>query len=226
MIGLLSDSNGDLAAIDAAYDLLKGRGAKRFLFCGGRYADLDEWLSYRKKKLRDDQGYSDLDFLSDVSGWLGGGEQVERGAAFGLEELGGDEKKGVDDLSRLLEKFTRTPERDSLHFRNADIPRKLVDMVGDQLCCMVHDKNDLDRDDLMNATVFLHGRQLEPKVVQIGPRFFVSPGQLSGAPEQTCGYLEVIDKQLKFSAFRLDGQQLIEQQPLVIERKKTKLSVK
>lgn len=227
MIGLFSDSNGDLAAIDAAYDLLKAKGAKRFLFCGGRYSDLDEWLAFRKQKPRGDQGYSDLEFVSDVSGWLGGAGQLERGAAFGLEEGGGEEKKSADDLSRLLEKFTRTPERDSLQFRDSDLPKKMVDMLGDQLCCMVHDKNDLDRDDLQNSTVFIHGKQSEPTVVQIGPRFFVSPGQLSGAAEQTCGMFEVVDKkQLRFSAYRLDGHMLIDHQPLVIDRKKTKLSVK
>ena len=74
--------------------------------------------------------------------------------------------------------------------------------------------------------MFVHGRSDEPKVVQIGPRYFVSPGTLSGAPLQTCGTFEVIDKQLKFSALRLDGAVLIDKQSLTVERKKTKLSVK
>lgn len=226
MIGILSDSNGDVAAIDSAYDLLKAKGCKRFFFCGGRYSDLDEWLAFRKQKQRGDQGYSDMDFLSDVSGWLGGGDQIERGAVFGRQEAETSAKKSGDELARLLDKFTRTPERDSLQFRNADIAKKHVDMIGDHLCCMVHDKNDLDRDDLMNGSVFIHGKQSEPKVVQIGNRFFVSPGQLSGAAEQTCALFEVVDKQLRFSAYTLDGKAIIDKQALAIDRKKTKLSVK
>ena len=49
---------------------------------------------------------------------------------------------------------------------------------------------------------------------------------LSGAAEQTCGLLEVVDKQLRFSAFRLDGHTLIDKQLLGMDKKKTKLSVK
>ena len=96
MIGIMSDSNGDLEAIDAAYELLKGKGAKRFLFAGGRYADLDEWLAWRKKKLRGER-YSDLDFLSDVSGFLGGEEQVDR-----ENVLGGGRRDLLFRLARQL----------------------------------------------------------------------------------------------------------------------------
>jgi hypothetical protein len=100
-----------------------------------------------------------------------------------------------------------------------------MDMLGDVLCCVVHDKNDLSRDDLMNATVFIHGRAPEPKVVQIGPRFFVTAGQLTGAARQTCGLLEVVERNLRFSAFALDGSTALDGQLLAVERR-TKLSVK
>lgn len=224
MIGVLADSNGDVAAIDAAYELLRGKGARRFLFAGGRYSDLDEWIAWKKQQARGGTGYSDLDFLADVSSWLNAGEQVERPPAFSEEVKPGAPK--TEDLSRVLDKFTRTPERDSLQYRTPDIPKKVVDMLGDTLCCLVHDKNDLDREDLLNANVFIHGKTSEPKIVQIGPRYFVSPGALSGAAEQTCGYLEVADKQLYFSAFRLDGHTIIDRQLLGADKKKTKLSVK
>src|SRR6478609_1355414 len=179
MIGVVSDSNGDFAALDAAYELLRGKGARRFLFAGGRYSDLEEWIAFRKQKARGGKGYSDLDFLQDVSSWLNAGEQVDRPPAFSDE--GEVTNPGVpEDFTRLLGKFTRTPERDSLQYRSPSVPKKIVDMVGDTLCCLVHDKNDLDREDLLNAAVFIHGKSSEPKVVQIGPRYFVSPGALSG----------------------------------------------
>ena len=45
MIGVFSDSHGDLGAFDAAYELLRAKGAKRFFFLGARYADLNRDLS-------------------------------------------------------------------------------------------------------------------------------------------------------------------------------------
>src|SRR5262245_6656118 len=102
-----------------------------------------------------------------------------------------------------------------------------MDMLGDSLCTLVHDKNDLTRDDMLNATVFIHGKERQPKVVQIGPRFFVTPGMLTGAPEQTCALLELVEKEkvLRFSAFTLEGRVVIDQQVLPLSAK-TKISVK
>jgi hypothetical protein len=89
----------------------------------------------------------------------------------------------------------------------------------------VHDKNDLTKDDLLNAQVFIHGKESEPKLVQIGPRFFITAGKLTGAAEQTCGLIDTREKALRFSAFTLDGQTRIDRQPLAFGGK-TKLSVK
>jgi hypothetical protein len=125
----------------------------------------------------------------------------------------------------VRENFLRTPERDCLQYRDPAIPRKVLDMVGDTLCCLVHDKNDLERDDLLNASLFLHGRESEPKLVQIGPRFFLSPGRLTGAAEQTCALLERVDRDLRFSGWRLDGKAVLEPRVLPLERR-TKLSAK
>ncbi len=119
----------------------------------------------------------------------------------------------------------RVPERDCLQYRDPHVPRKAVDLLGDALCTIIHDKNDLDREDLLNSSVFIHGRESEPKVVQIGPRYFLTPGSLTGAAEQTCGLLETIEKSLRYSAFTLDGKRVIDGQVLAVGGK-TKLSVK
>jgi hypothetical protein len=131
----------------------------------------------------------------------------------------------AEELDRLKERFVRAPERESIHYGRPAVGTKVVDMLGDVLCCIVHDKNDLDRDDLLNASVFFHGKGPEPKVVQIGPRYFVTPGQLSGAAAQTCALIELVDRNLRFSAFRLDGLSVIDGQLLELPRK-SKLSVK
>jgi hypothetical protein len=222
VIGVFSDSHGDLDAFDAAYELLRAKGAKRFIFAGGRYTDLDEWIIRRKQAARGGRSYSDSDFLADVTNFLAAREQVARPPVFGEDESAADQ---TGELDRVKERFLRVPDRDSLQYRDASVPNKAMDLLGDALCCVVHDKNDLTREDLLNSTVFIHGREKEPKVVQIGPRFFATPGKLTGAAEQTCGLIEVVDRSLRFTAFRLDGRVLVDGHPLTVDRR-TKLSVK
>ncbi|HSP80202.1 MAG TPA: hypothetical protein VLQ93_16845 [Myxococcaceae bacterium] len=219
-IGILSDSHGDLAAFDAAYELLRSKGAERFIFLGGRYSDLDEWILDRRERSRGGREYSGADFLADVERWLAVTDQKPRSRS-----LGSEAPEQTDDPLLVRENFLRTPERDSLHYRDPNIPRKLLDMVGDTLVCIVHDKNDLNRDDLLNAPVFLHGRESEARVVQIGPRYFLTPGRLAGAAEQTCALLERVERNLRFSAWRLDGQPVLAPQQLLVDRR-SKLSVK
>jgi len=220
VIGLFSDSHGDLGAFDAAYELLKAKGARRFFFMGGRYTDLDEWILFRKDKARGGRGYTDNDFLSDVTNFLTSQEQVERPAAWDPPV-----QQDAPDLDRLKERFVRTPEKDSLQYLDPAIDKKCVDMLGDVLCCIVYDKNDLTREDLVNAQVFIHGKESEPKVVQIGPRVFLACGKLTGAAEQTCALVDTSDKVLRFSAFTLDGRTLVDGQALTAGAR-TKISVK
>jgi len=223
VIGLLSDSHGDLAAFDAAYELLRGKGAQRFIFLGGRYTDLDEWILDRRERSRGGREYSGADFIEDVAKWLAVTEQKPRPRSLSVTD---DDLKALEgDPLLVREHFLRTPERDSLQYRDPAIPRKMLDMVGDTLCCLVHDKNDLSRDDLVNALVFIHGKESEPKLVQIGPRYFLAPGRLAGAAEQTCALLEREDRNLRYTGFRLDGTVVLEPQLLLLDRR-SKLTVK
>lgn len=223
VIGLLSDSHGDLAAFDAAYELLRGKGAQRFIFLGGRYTDLDEWILDRRERSRGGREYSGADFIEDVAKWLAVTEQKPRPRSLSLQD---DDLKALEDDPLLVrEHFLRTPERDSLQYRDPAIPRKMLDMMGDTLCCLVHDKNDLSRDDLVNALVFIHGKESEPKLVQIGPRYFLTPGRLAGAAEQTCALLEREGFNLRFTAFRLDGKVVVEPQLMLLDRR-SKLTIK
>jgi len=222
VIGILSDSHGDLAAFNAAYELLREKGARRFMFVGGRYTDLDAWVLEQREKARGGREYSDLDFLADVTQWLSSKDSLPRPPAFGEAPA---DFSAEEDRRLVMERFVRVPERDCLQYMDPTIPRKLLDMVGDALCCLVHDKNDLTREDLLNATIFIHGKESEPKVVQIGPRYFLAPGRLAGAAEQTCALLEKVERDLRFTGFRLDGTVVLEPQMIQLGRG-TKLSVK
>jgi hypothetical protein len=220
-IGIFSDTAGDLEAFDAALRLMAKKGARRFLFAGGRYEDLDEWVKWKRDAAKAQTDYSDLDFLTDLTNYLSDGEQVDRPAAFGTAyEL----ERAAQELTRMSDKVLRTPEKGSLQYQDPSIPKKAVDMLGDVLCCLVHDKNDLDKEDMLNAVLLVHGKEPDPKVVQIGPRYFITPGKVKGG-KGTVGLLEM-DKQVKFSAFTLDDQTVIDGQVLALGASKSKLSVK
>lgn len=222
-IGIFGDTGGDLGLFESALRFLSDRGAKRFLFAGGKYDDLDEWLRTKRDEMRAQADYSNGDFLEDVSRFLLGLEQKDRPAAFGTAwELA----RAIEEIMRMKDKVLRTPEKGSLQYQDPSVPRKAVDIVGDVLCCVVHDKNDLDKEDMVNAAVLVHGKEAEPKVVQIGPRFFITPGRVNGGTKSTVAMLELVDKQLTFSAWTLDGKTLIDKQPIVLGGSKTKLSVK
>lgn len=212
MIGLLSDSRGDLGAFDAAYELLCTLGARRFLFAGGNWADLDAWLLERQRHLRAGGGRTPLPVYLD--------EAQRIPAPLALTPAAPDE-----DWVQLKGRFQRTPERGSPQYADPAVPRKVLDMVGDGLCCLVHDKNDLTREDLENASLFIHGADPEPRVVQIGPRFFLSPGSLSGVATPTCAFLDKGERGLRFTAYTLDGSVAVEPQ-LVEPERRTRLTVR
>jgi hypothetical protein len=221
VIGILSDSNGDIALFDAAMRLLVSKGARRFLFAGGAYSDVDAWVKFKREEVKARSDYSNNDFLDDVIRYLIGLDQMERPAAFGTAY---EASREIEELTRLKTKILRAPERGSLAYQDPSIPKKVVDLLGDVLCCLVHDKNDLIKEDIVNNAVLVHGKEPVPAVVSIGPRFFVCPGRLSDTQRSTVGILE-IEKTIAFSAFDLDGAVAFEPQILPLQSR-TKISVK
>jgi len=73
--------------------------------------------------------------------------------------------------------------------------------------------------------LLVHGKDADPRVVQIGPRTFITPGTLKG-DKPTVGLIEQQDRSVTFSAFTLDGQELISKQLIQFGGGKTKISVK
>ena len=221
VIGVFSDSDGDLEALDKALRFLSKKGAKRFLFAGGNYKDLDDWVEAKRDEAKAQTDYSNLDFLADVSSFLDEGEQVERPAAFGTAyEL----SRKATELVTLKGKVLRTPEKGSLAYQDPAVPKKAVDMMGDVLVCLVHDKNDLDKEDMLNAVCLVHGKEPEPKLVQIGPRYFATPGKVSGA-KPTVAVLELTAAGLKFTAYDLEDKVIVPPTQIQVAAKK-KISVK
>lgn len=221
-IGVFSDSDGDLTAFDAALKFLASKGARRFLFAGGKFADLDEWVKWKRAEVKAKSDYSGEDFLEDVRNYLIGLSQVDRPAAFGTAH---EQVREIEELTQLKDKILRAPEKGSLAYADNAVPRKVLEMLGDSLCCLVHDKNDLDKEDMLNAIVLVHGKDPEPRVVKVGPRTFITPGRLTGKLP-TVGLLEMVERQVVFSAFTLDGKAVIDRMPIHLGGGKTKISVK
>ena len=58
-------------------------------------------------------------------------------------------------------------------------PARAVEMVGDRIVLVVHDKKVLDEEDIANAAVIVYGESKEALLKQFGPRYFFTPGPLS-----------------------------------------------
>lgn len=215
-IGLVADSLGDLDALEWACDfLVEEKGATRLFFLGGRWTDVDDLIQRRREAARGGAAYSDANFLADVEAFMARSAEVEKG--------GVAHRLKKDALETFVSRFTRVPDKDSLQYRDPNVKRALTDMVGDRIATLVHDKADLAREDIEPATFLLHGCSHTPAVVQIGQRFFVTPGSLTGA-ERTCGLLDQGEKGLEFVAFGLDGRE-VKRVPLVVATRRN-LSVK
>jgi predicted phosphodiesterase len=166
-IGLAGDSFGNLEALDAAFDTLFAAGAERVFFLGGRQADVDAVLACRREAMAARQSVpaaeGDLDFLRAVEGALG------QRVAGRLPE---------DEAERLRRRLVCVASAACAESRADAPPRKVFELMGGLICCLVHDKCDLARDDIENAAVIFHGNSATAALVTVGPRLFITPGQL------------------------------------------------
>jgi len=191
-IGLASDSFGNVAALERALEVFAWAGVERVFFLGGRYADVDAAMARRRGGSRGAPvPQDDLEFLAAVRGAL------EREADRKADPLEGHI---VRVASRACPEIHR------------GAPWRLMEMVAGQICCLVHDKANLSREDIGNATLLFHGNAADAALVQIGPRFFVTPGHLrEPAPEghpATFAVLEVGAHELELVVHGAGGAEL------------------
>ena len=186
-IGLASDSHGNLDALEKAFGLFVRAGAERVFFLGGRLADVDAVLARRKRAPSSAVPSTDAEFLAAFE------EALARHAS-------GDP---------IGDRVVRVASRGCPEYATGVVPSKQVDLVEGRICCLVHDKAELDRDDIANATVLFHGNAEKAAVVQIGPRYFVTPGRLrppaAGGAPATFGLLEMTEKDLVLTVYAADS---------------------
>jgi hypothetical protein len=66
---------------------------------------------------------------------------------------------------------------------------RTIEMVGDRVAVLIHDKAALDEEDILAANLLVFGKSVEPLVKKIGTRWFVSPGHI-GSPTGGVGVLD------------------------------------
>jgi predicted phosphodiesterase len=112
----------------------------------------------------------------------------------------------------LAARIVRVASRACPQAASGEAPTTHVDLVEGRICCLVHDKADLSRDDIANATMFFHGNSARAAIVQIGPRCFVTPGHLrADAPAEappTFGMVELGEREVVLTVYSADGAEL------------------
>jgi predicted phosphodiesterase len=192
-IGLVSDTFGNLEALERALELFQRAQADRIFFLGGRVADVDAVLARRAGGSREAPvPTTDAEFLAAVRGAL------ERHDAARKDPLDG--------------RIVRVASRACPEYESGKVPRKQVDLVEGRISVLVHDKADLTREDIANAALIFHGNTVAPAVVQIGPRCFVTPGHLrtpapAGRPA-TFALVEATAGELVLAVFSEDATEL------------------
>jgi predicted phosphodiesterase len=187
LIGLASDTHGNVAALERALGLFQRARVERVFFLGGRAGDVDAALARRAGGSRGEAiPATDAEFLAAVRGAL------ERQAA----------SAGPDPLA---DRIVRVASRACPEYETGKVPRKQLDLLEGRVCCLVHDKAELTRDDISNASVIFHGNSAAPALVQIGPRCFVTPGHLrdpapAGRPP-TFALAEVTPREVALTVF-------------------------
>ncbi len=193
-IGLASDSHGNLPALERALELFRRCKVDRVFFLGGRVSDVDAVLARRSSGARDAPvPRNDAEFLAAVRGAL-------------------ERQQAAPSADPLDGRIVRVASRACPEYESGRVPRKQIDLLEGWIASLVHDKAELDRDDIANSALLFHGNSVAPALVQIGPRCFVTPGHLrapapAGRPA-TFALAEVTARELALTVFGEDGVEL------------------
>ncbi len=195
-IGLASDSHGNVPVLERALELFVRTRVDRVFFLGGRVGDLDAALARRGGGSKAAPvPRTDGEFLGAVEGALA--------------------RQGGASPDPLAGRVLRVASRACPEYENGAAPRKQVDLLEGRICCLVHDKGELTRDDIANATVLFHGNSAHAALVQIGPRYFVTPGHLRApAPEgkpPTFAVAEITARELVLTVFSHAAEELLQE---------------
>jgi hypothetical protein len=81
---------------------------------------------------------------------------------------------------------------------------RTMEMIGDRVAVLLHDKGQLDEEDIFAASLLVYGKSLEPLVKKVGTRWFVTPGVI-GSPGGGAAVLDDGGEEIVASFYGKDG---------------------
>lgn len=192
-LGFLGPSDGDAATVGRAADhLLNANQASKVVYLADDGA-LDRAVATWAKKLVGTDPTS-------AGMWKRAAEIAPKATPAELDEFVQSAKNRLKlrALFTLPDKRTRT-----------------IEMVGDRVAVLVHDKALLDEEDIMGASFLIFGKSDTPLLKKIGARWFLSPGKLG----TTGGSLLLDDtgEDVIATVFDAQGKEL-QKEPLALAR--------
>lgn len=155
-LGLLGPAGTDVGALGRAAEfLLNGARVHRAIYLGNDGA-LDRAVAAWARKLVGDDP-------SDDGAWKRAAEIALKGTAEQLDKFVSTERARLrlKSLEALPEEISRT-----------------IEMVGDRVAVLIHDKALLDEEDILAANLLFFGKSEGPLIRKIGARWFVTPGPI------------------------------------------------
>lgn len=155
-LGLLGPAGSDVGALGRAAEfLLNGARVHRAIYLGNDGA-LDRAVAAWARKLVGDDPSDDAAWRRAADIAVGGtAEQIDRFVQTERARL------RLKSLEALPEQISRT-----------------IEMVGDRVAVLIHDKALLDEEDILAANLLFFGKSEGPLVRKIGARWFVTPGPI------------------------------------------------
>lgn len=155
-LGLLGPAGSDVGALGRAAEfLLNGARVHRAIYLGNDGA-LDRAVAAWARKLVGDDP-------SDDAAWRRAADVALEGRPEAIDKFVAAERARLrlKSLEALPEAISRT-----------------IEMVGDRVAVLIHDKALLDEEDILAANLLFFGKSDAPLVRKIGARWFVTPGPI------------------------------------------------
>ncbi|WP_394843648.1 hypothetical protein LZC95_42180 [Pendulispora brunnea] len=102
-------------------------------------------------------------------------------------------------------------ERMRLRLRSLEsLPHRILrtmEMVGDRIAILIHDKELLDEEDIFAASLLIYGKSDVPLVRKIGGRFFITPGMLG--PRGGICVLDDTGDEIAVAVYNIEGEAVL-----------------
>lgn len=150
--------------------------------------------------------------------YLGDDDALDRAVATWARKLVGDDPNDDAIWARAALLAVNGSAQDLVRFVNAQRARlrlkqleqlpaggRTIEMFGDRVAVMIHDKAQLDEEDILAAGILVYGKSALPVAKRVNSRWFVSPGHVGGN-----GGVAVIDDEgdeIVLTVFDMNGRQ-------------------